>query len=86
MSFVFQPETEFKFPNNSFDGFFAYLIEQVGGNLEEGRLFKFTGNSKDKENALMINSVVDSRSKQCWQSKNEPFSFIEFNFSSANSL
>jgi hypothetical protein len=72
--------TECPFTGNAFDGIFTYLLEQTSGVLGDLGLIQIKGNSLDRANEQDLYRIVDARWTKCWRSRNEPRSFIEFDF------
>jgi hypothetical protein len=71
---------EFPFQSEAFAGIFAHFTSRVNGNIAELGIIKLTGNSIDDARALELPGIVDFSWTKCWTSKNEPNSWIEFDF------
>jgi serine/threonine protein kinase len=74
------PGAEFPYESDAFAGIFANFTARVNGNIAELGIIKLTGNSIDEARDLDLPGVVDFTWTKCWTSKNEPSSWIEFNF------
>jgi hypothetical protein len=63
-------------------GICAHLAEQYGGNPAEMGIVIIRGNSCDASRELMLPRLIDYTWTKCWTSRNEPRSWITFDFGS----
>jgi serine/threonine protein kinase len=61
-------------------GICAHLTERHGGNPAELGVVEITGNSSDDARAKLLPKIIDYRWDKCWTSRNEPGSWVQFDF------